>query len=42
MDGPRFLLEALQLSQTHKERTPVIPRNNWCVLGRMSRYGTQC
>ncbi|KAN0141072.1 hypothetical protein V8E53_000828 [Lactarius tabidus] len=28
MDGPRFLLEAPQLSQTHKERTPVIPRNN--------------
>jgi hypothetical protein len=41
MDGLRFLLEAPQLSQTHRRRTlPVNPCDNWCVLGRMPLYGT--
>ena len=39
----RFLLEAPQLSQTHKKYPlPLNSCNSWCVLGHMSRYGTRC
>jgi hypothetical protein len=40
MDGLRFVLEAPQLSQTHKKRPRLVTScDNWCVLAHMSRYG---
>ena len=42
MDG-RFLLEASQLSRTHKKcPLPLDSCDSWRVLGHMSRYGIRC
>ena len=40
MDGLRFVLEAPQLSQTHKKRPRLVTScDNWCVRAHsMSRY----
>src|SRR5579859_5757319 len=41
MDDLRSALDAPQLSHTHKKWPRLVTScDNWCVLGRMSRYGT--
>jgi hypothetical protein len=41
MDGLRFVLEAPQLSQTHKKRPRLVTScDNWWVVACMSCYGT--